>query len=112
MRWPFRKGDDRPAWDHARAEKLHGSTVLVGLTLNEPNGQRQEQFFGTVMSADPEEGITLRLEGSRSGEVYTLPPDLRAFFPAKPGSYHLRQTGETVVDPDYTTTWDFTSPHH
>jgi len=112
MRWPFRKNDDRPAWEHARAEKLIGATVLVGLTFNEPAGQRLEQFYGTVMAADPEEGITLRLEGSRSGEVYTLPPDLRAFFPARPGSYRLRETGEVVVDPDYTTTWDFTPPRH
>lgn len=112
MRWPLKKSGDRPAWEHARAENLIGATVLVGLTFNEPAGQRLEQFFGTVMNADPEEGITLRLEGSRSGEVYTLPPDLRAFFPARPGSYRLRETGETVVDPDYTTTWDFTPPRH
>lgn len=110
MRWPFRKSDDRPAWDHARAEKLQGATVLVGLTANEPTGQRLEQFYGTVMSADPEAGITLRLEGSRYGEVYTLPPDLRAFFPARSGSYRLRETGEVVIDPDYTTAWDLTPP--
>jgi hypothetical protein len=112
MKWPFRKRDDRPAWEHARAEKLVGATVLVGLTFNEPAGQRLEQFYGTVMSADPEEGITLRLDGSRSGEIYTLPPDLRAFFLARPGSYRLRETGEVVIDPDYTTTWDFTPPRN
>jgi hypothetical protein len=111
MKWPFRKGDDdQSTWDHARAEKLKGSTVLVGLTLNEPEGQRQEQFYGTVMSADPNEGIILRLDGSRSGEIYTLPPALDAFFPAPSGSYRLRDTGEVVIDPDYTTTWEFTSP--
>ena len=112
MKWPFRKIESRPTWDDARAEKLHGSTVLVGVTYNEPEGQRLEQFYGTVMSPDPETGIMLRLEGSRSGEVYTLPPDLRAFFPANPGSYRLRDTGEVVIDPDFTTTWDFTSPRH
>jgi hypothetical protein len=84
--------------------------VLVGLTFNEPDGPQLDQFFGTVMSTDPDEGITLRLEGSRSGEVYTLPPDLRAFFPAAPGSYRLRDTGEVVEDPDYTTTWERTPP--
>jgi hypothetical protein len=95
-----------------QAERLLGATVLVGLTFNEPSGQRLEQFYGTVMGADPEEGITLRLDGNRSGEIYTLPPDLRAFFPARPGSYRLRETGEVVIDPDYTTTWDFTPPRH
>ena len=108
MKWPFRKNDDRPAWDEAQADRLKGATVLVGLTFNEPAGPRQVQFFGTVMDASKDEGITLRLEGNRLGEFYTLPPDLRAFFPARPGSYTLRETGETVVDPDYTTTWDST----
>ena len=112
MRWPFRRSDNRPAWDHALAERLRGATVLVGITSNEPSGQRLEQFYGTVMSTDPEAGITLRLEGSRYGEVYTLPPDLRALLPAPSGSYRLRNTGEVVIDPDYTTTWDITPPRH
>ena len=112
MIWPFRKSDDRPAWDQVEAEKLKGATVLVGITFNEPAGQRMEQFYGIVMSAEPEEGIALRLEGSRAGEFYTLPPDLRAFFPAPRGSYQLHETGEVVIDPDYTTTWDITPPHN
>ena len=99
-------------WDHALAEKLQGSTVLVGITYHEPTRERLEQFFGTVISADSEQGITLRLGGSRLGETYTLPPDLRVFFPARPGSYRLRETGEVVVDPDYTTTWNITPPIH
>ena len=110
MKWPFRTHDGRPPWDHAQAEKLIGATVLVGLTFNEPTGRRQEQFYGTVMSTDSAEGITLRLEGNRLGEVYTLPPDLRSLFPARPGSYRLRETGEVLVDPDYTTTWESTPP--
>lgn len=110
MAWPFRKNDDRPAWDRARAKRLEGATVLVGITYIEPTGERLEQFFGTVMSAHPSEGVTLRLEGSRSGETYTLPPDLAAFSPARPGSYRLRETGENVVDPDYTTVWSMTPP--
>lgn len=112
MPWPFNKRDNRPAWDHALAEKLRGSTILVGLTFNGPDGPQQKQFYGTVMSAEPNDGITLRLEGSRAGEVYTLPPDLRAFFPAQPGEYRLRETGEVVIDPDYTTTWTSTPPRH
>jgi|GEM_PF-147421 len=110
MTRPFPESDNQPRWDVAQAERLHGATVLVGLTFEEPEGPQLEQFFGTVMSTDPHEGITLRLEGSRSGELYTLPPDLRAFFPAPPGSYRLRQTGEVVEDPDYTTTWERTPP--
>jgi hypothetical protein len=112
MRWPFSKSDGRPKWDYALAEKLQGATLLVGITYDEPAGERLEQFFGTVMNASPEDGITLRLEGGRSGETYTLPPDLRALFPARPGSYRLRETGEVILNPDYTTTWTFTPPKH
>lgn len=110
MRWPFRKAESRPAWDQAAANKFVGSTVLVGITYDEPEGERLSQFFGTVMSVNAREGITLRLEGSRADEVYTLPPDLRPFFPARAGSYRLRETGEVVNDPDYTATWAITPP--
>src|SRR5690349_8563238 len=85
MKWPFRKDNGRPEWNHVLAEELNGATVLVGITFNEPTGDRLEQFYGTVMSADPEQGITLRLEGSRQGETYALPPDLRAFSPQAAG---------------------------
>lgn len=110
MKWPFRKAESPPAWDQAGADKLVGATVLVGITYDEPAGERLSQFFGTVMSVDAREGITLRLEGSRAGELYTLPPDLRPFFPARAGSYILRETGEVITDPDYTATWTITSP--
>src|SRR4051812_25211095 len=110
MRWPFHKDDARPAWDKGRAETLHGATVLVGLTLNEPTGRRLEQFYGTIMDADPDQGVILRREGSRSGEVYTLPPALRVFVRARPGSSRLRQPGEPVIDPDYPVTWDLPPP--
>ena len=112
MKWPFRKSDGPPPWDHAQAERILGSTVLVGLTSGQPEEQRQEQFYGTVMSADPVMGITSRLEGTRSGEFFTLPPDLRAFFPARRGEYRLRETGEVVTDPDYTIIWTSTPPRH
>jgi hypothetical protein len=104
--------DGRPPWDQAFADALEGAVVLVGMTRNEPEGPRLEQFFGTVVAADPEDGIRLMLSGSRSGETYYLPPDLRALFPAARGSYRLRETGETVTDPDFTCTWTLNPPTH
>ena len=112
MRWPFRRTDERPSWDRELATKLEGATVLVGITYHEPTGDRQEQFFGTVMSADSERGILLQLEGNCAGEVRTLPPDLGAFSPAAPGTYRLRETGEIITDPDYTSSWSITPPQH
>ena len=73
--------EDRPAWDEDRARGLIGKIVLLGLT------------FATA-----------------DGEVYILPPDLRPFSEAAPGSYSLRSTGETIVDPDFTSTWEIRSP--
>jgi len=104
--------DDRPRWDQRFADQLDGAVVLVGMTYNEPSGKRVEQFFGTVIATHETEGVTLLLEGTRSGETFRLPPDLRAFFPAKPGSYRLRATGEIVVDPDFTTTWERNAPQN
>ncbi len=103
-------GDDPPLWDEGFASHLDGAMMLVGITYNEPSGPRVEQFFGTVIETDEAAGITLRLEGSRSGEIFYLPPDQRGIFPASPGSYRLRETGEIVIDPDYTATWEVTPP--
>lgn len=109
MNWNLQDPENQPAWDDALAATMIGATVLVGMTYEEPAGVRQEQFVGTVMNASLEEGIVLRLEGARAGEVFTLPPDLRGFAPAPPGSYRLKQTGEVVLDPDFTSTWTMTS---
>ncbi len=96
--------DGKPEWDEDLAKKLVGAVVLVGITRIALAGETQEQFYGTVERADAD-GIDIILAGSRSGETFLLPPDPRAFFPAQPGSYHLRETGEVIENPDYTTTW-------
>jgi len=43
-------------------------------------------------------------------EAFTLPPDLGAFDRAQPGEYRLGTNGETVVDPDYVSTWTVRAP--
>jgi hypothetical protein len=102
--------NDGPAWDARRAASLDGALVLVGITVEAPEGARLSQFYGTVIEVDAVNGVTLRLEGTRSGETYRLPPDLNAFAPAPPGEYRLRATGEVVRDPDFTTQWTITPP--
>lgn len=94
----------KPEWDEAFGEQILGTVILVGITRRTAEGDLQEQFFGTVEHADAN-GIELRLGGSRSGESFVLPPDPDNIFPAPPGSYRLRQTGELVENPDYTATW-------
>ena len=99
---------DRPRWDQARAHAMIGARVLIGLTRSGPEGDRLEQMVGIVASVDPRHGFEIRLQGTRTGEVYWLPPHLDTFKPAQPGQYHLRSSGEVIVDPDFTTTWTVT----
>ena len=96
---------ERPAWDERQAASLVGATVLIGITRLRADGSEQEQMFGTIISANARRGFEIAPEGSREGEIYWLPPDHRNFFPAQPGEYRLRSTGEIVTDPTYTSTW-------
>lgn len=97
--------DAKPEWDEVFGASLLGSVVLVGITRVDGEETTQEQFFGTIERADAEI-IEIRLGGSRSGELYRLPPDPHNFFPAEPGSYRLRLTGEVLENPDFTSTWE------
>ncbi|MGV8997138.1 MAG: hypothetical protein ACOH12_09360 [Parvibaculaceae bacterium] len=101
----------KPEWDETLANKLLGSVVLVGITRDNAAGESHEQFYGTVERAD-RSGIGLRLQGSRAGEEFILPPHPANFFPAEPGSYRLHQSGEVVENPDFTTTWTIASSEH
>lgn len=97
--------DHGDGWDEDFAAGLIGATILVGLTHRLPTGDEQEQFFGSVLTADARAGVTLLLEGERKGETFRLPPDLGALEPAEAGEYRLASTGEIVIDPDYVATW-------
>jgi hypothetical protein len=96
--------DERPVWDETIAASVVGKVVLVGLTYLEADGGliEQQQFFGTVVSAESRKGILLSLKGQRAGEHFNLPPDTRSIEKASSGEYRLRGTGEVVTDPDYT----------
>lgn len=100
-----------PAWDDAKAAKLVGATVLIGITRLDAAGAEQEQMFGVIRSANGRDGFEVALKGTRAGETYWLPPDLRNIDPAAPGEYRLRSTGEVVTNPDYTTTWTIHPPN-
>jgi len=104
--------DGRPEWDEEFAQGLIGASVLIGITIVDAGGKvdSQIQLFGVVTEATHDIGVVLALKGEQEGESYTLPPDLRAFQPAAPGSYRLRSTGVTIENPDYTTSWTLTKP--
>ncbi|MBI4333489.1 MAG: hypothetical protein HY673_19665 [Chloroflexi bacterium] len=89
---------------------MMGKRVLIGVTYYDHEGKfiEQKQMHGKIRSADDRRGFEIQLEGSRKGETYWLPPDLRSFHEAKPGEYRERSTGETVTDPDFLSTWEIT----
>jgi hypothetical protein len=96
---------DHAVWNEELARQLVGATMLVGIAYAEHDGDRHEQFFGEVLSADSRDGVILRLAGKRSGETFRLPPDLRGVSQGTPQSYRLRSTGEIVESPDFVATW-------
>jgi hypothetical protein len=101
------ESDNRPSFDHTLAVALLGKHVLVGITKldHEDNLLEQIQYHGEVVIANENDGFCFKLRGVREGEFEWLPPDTRAFVPARPGEYRLSSTNEVVIDPDYTTTW-------
>jgi len=87
--------------------EMIGQTVLVGITYVDPDGGvvHQDQFAGVVQQVEPLVAIDRGAD-----EAFTLPPDLGAFDRAQPGEYRLGTNGETVVDPDYVSTWTVRAP--
>ncbi|MET3667837.1 hypothetical protein [Caulobacter sp. 1776] len=104
--------DGPPAWDDGLAVYAPGKYVIIGITYVDAEGAflRRAQMHGVIESADPERGFRVALRGEKEGGTYDLPPDPRGFQPAEPGEYRLRETGETIVDPDLLSTWTLHAP--
>jgi hypothetical protein len=85
-----------------RLAHLVGHRLLVGLTVQDATGAvvSQDQFCGTVIEVA--DGVVVV---DRDGAPAVLPADEAAYEVAAPGTYRLASTGETVVNPDYVTTW-------
>lgn len=83
-------------------QQMVGKRLLVGVTYLAPDGagRGRLQFAGVVTSVEP----LVSIERGEGYEPFALPPAVEAFKRAPPGEYHL-DTGEVVVDPDFTTTW-------
>ena len=96
--------DGRPPYWRDKATRMIGKRVLVGKTyMRGEEVLEQVQFHGLIETADERMGFTLRR--ADTGDLESLPPDLRAFRPAEPGEYTLRSSGEVVSDPDFIATW-------
>jgi len=89
--------------------KLVGHRLLVGITYLDREGQflAAQQFCGLVLEV--EDGVVI-VERPGEPEPAVLPADSAAYQPAPAGSYKLSGTGETVVNPDYISTWQVVAP--
>jgi uncharacterized protein YdhG (YjbR/CyaY superfamily) len=98
---------EKPPFDLKQAKEMIGKCVLIGVTYYDHKGEfvEQKQMYGIMSGIDAQRGLEFKLQGSHTGEFYRLPPDLRSFNKAQPGTYRLHSTGEEVVNPDYLTTW-------
>jgi hypothetical protein len=95
--------------DEEFAAELIGTHLLVGLTNVDHAGNviDKRQFHGKVVRASVAEGVTLL---DSEGQEHWVPLRRDAFEPAEPGEYHLRSTGEVVVDPTWLTRWTVYPP--
>jgi len=81
------------------SDDLLGKHVLVGVTCLDPEGQPLTQFqtHGVVGEIREDAIVMTRSDGSTFG----LPPAPELLDEAEPGIYTLRETGESVEDPDF-----------
>lgn len=86
-------------------QDLIGKLLIVGVTFIDCDGEMLDQFqtYGRIASVDVTHGIAIERPGGRGR--FTVPCDLTNIFPAPPGEYRLRCSGEVVVNPDFTTAW-------
>lgn len=96
-----------PKFNQKKAEKFLGKYILVGINYLDHTGavESKKQVHGSIVKVGPE-GFMIQLRGTRDGELWRMPPASDYIFPAKPGNYMLKETNETVYNPDFTATFD------
>ena len=96
-------------WDQELADDLVGSTLFIGITLLDREGNllKREQVFGTVESVAKGAGIKLI---QSNGESYILAPVLDAIEAGEADCYQLSESDELVENPDFVAWIDATGP--
>jgi hypothetical protein len=87
-----------------------GKRVLVGLTCVDPEGDvlTRLQTHGVVAEVRDDTILLTRDDGSSFG----LPPAPELLEVAEPGIYTLRETGESIEDPDFLASLTITVNDH
>jgi hypothetical protein len=98
-----------PMFTASAAQELLGRRVIVGITNIDADGSLvdKELYDCQIVGASEADGLVLQ---THTGDVLTLPPDLRGFFGAARGEYRFKSTGHVVAAPDLQTDWTRTLP--
>jgi hypothetical protein len=89
----------------SKTQNYIGKSILIGWTLVAEDGSElgNTQLHGTIVSISESEGVVV--ERANGKGRFTLPPDLDSIEKAQPGHYHLKDSPEVVIDPEYISTW-------
>jgi hypothetical protein len=84
--------------------RLINKVLLIGITVLDEKDEliKQIQVYGSIVQANADGIVILRKE---TNTEFSIPPDFDNINEAELGDYHLRSTGEIVVDPDYISSW-------
>ncbi len=94
-----------------------GKTCVIGLSYFNAQSTliKQTMLGGTVIKADKETGITVKLAQHASSDTqpspesaahFIIPAELCCWFIAPKGNYHTGDANITITNPDYLVTWD------
>jgi hypothetical protein len=85
-------------------DSLINKILLVGITVLDDTDKliTQIQVYGPIIRVSADGIVIIR---NKTQTEFTIPPDFENVLEARSGEYNLRATGETVVDPDYLSSW-------
>ena len=96
---------NKPPSAARRMTDILGKIALIGLTYYKENQPPElKQLYGKVIKVT-RRGITVELDGLHKGEVFGLPPGIRAFKHAEPGYYRFCSSEDGVENPDFIVTY-------
>jgi len=90
----------------SQTNELIGKHILIGVTYldEDENVVSQYQTHGKIVEIDPATGISI--EKADGAGKFTIPVGSDNLWPAEPGEYRIRSSGEVVIDPDFLSTWN------
>jgi len=100
-------------------DDLLNKTCLIGLSYFDTDNSlmKQQQFAGTVVSTDADNGISIETVAEQSAttdtiasdkntRVFVIPPLLTSWFEAPAGEYKNAAGELLITNPDFLVTWD------